>query len=88
MEAMEAIGNYGILIVIAGLFLYEHISVNKKTKAIQEQNTGLLKEMQETNKNTAKALEILKENQSHMIVVTERIEYKIDTANNFAKGEF
>ena len=78
MELVSGISNYGILIIIAGIFLYEHFSINRKTRVIQEQNTKLLTEMQETNKNTAKALEIIQENQNHMVIVTERIEHKID----------
>ncbi|MCL2355184.1 MAG: hypothetical protein FWC68_04890 [Oscillospiraceae bacterium] len=78
MELISGISNYTVLIVIAGMFLYEHFTVSKKTQEIQKQNSELLKEMKNTNVNTAKALEILQENQRHMINVTERIEEKID----------
>ena len=78
MELIESVGNIGVLAIIAGVFIFEHITTNKKTLLLHEQNTELLKEMKSSNDNTAKALEIIQENQKHTINVTERIETKID----------
>ena len=78
MEIVDKIGNFGILVVIAGIFLYEHFTSNKKTQTMMEQNSEMLKEMKNTNENTAKALEIIQENQAHTIKITEGIDKKID----------
>ena len=77
-EIIKGVGEYGILVMIAVLFLYEHFATNKKMLETQNQNANILKEMQVTNQNTSKALEIIQTNQKHNIVVTERIEKKID----------
>lgn len=78
MDILQAIGNFGILVVIAGMFLYEHFTSDKHTQEIQKHNAEMLEEMKNTNNNTAKALEIIKQNQDYTINITERIEKKID----------
>jgi hypothetical protein len=55
-DILTAISNYGVSIVIIGLFIWDWIT-NKKT------NSETLKQIAESNKNIAKSLDIIQNNQ-------------------------
>lgn len=60
-NVIEMIGNFGVLVIIAGIFLWEHITSKKKIADTLDQNSKMLEEMRNTNCNTAKSLELLQE---------------------------
>lgn len=85
IEIIDLIGSNGILIVIAGIFIYDHITTNKKVQKTLDQNAEMLKSIDQTSANTAKSLELLQattvENRSltqeNKRIVTD-IETKVD----------
>ena len=72
-EIMKLIGTYGVSFVIVGIFLWDYIANKKKnvenqetiktTLAVVKESTSTISncliEMQQTNLNTAKSLELL-----------------------------
>lgn len=77
-QTLKAISEYGLLVVIAGLFIWDWIT-NKR------QNTETLKELKDSNKNIAtssnniaKSLEIILNNQTNEENKLANIENKID----------
>ena len=58
-EIMEMINKFGVPLVIVGLFLYDWLTTRKNMQQTLEQNKDCLSEIQNTNKNTAKSLELL-----------------------------
>lgn len=58
-QIIEMLNNHGVSFVIVGLFLYDWLTTRKSMKETLEQNNTCLKEIQNTNKNTAKSLELL-----------------------------
>lgn len=68
-EIIKMIANYTLLIVIAGLYLWDSIQNKKKSSELESQNNAILKqntkcleEMSKSNINTSKSLEIIQEN--------------------------
>lgn len=67
MEAiLELINKFGVPLVIVGLFLYDWVTTRKDMQETLKQNSMCLEEIKntninnaETNKNTAKSLELL-----------------------------
>lgn len=65
-EIIKLVSSYSILIVIAGLYLWDSISNKKKTGELEKQNNNILiqnskclEEMSTSNANISKTLEIL-----------------------------
>lgn len=65
-EILEMISKFGVSLVIVGLFLYDWLTTRKQMQETLKQNSTCLDEIKktninnaETNKNTAKSLELL-----------------------------
>ncbi len=58
-EILEMMSKFGVSFVIVGLFLYDWLITRKSMQKTLEQNSACLVEMQNTNKNTTKSLELL-----------------------------
>ncbi len=58
-ELLEMLTNYGVSIIIVGLFLYDWFTTRKDMQKTLDQNSKCLVEIQNTNRNTAKSLELL-----------------------------
>ncbi len=74
-ELLEMLTNYGVSIIIVGLFLYDWFTTRKDMQKTLEQNSKCLVEIQNTNRNTAKSLELLQksmDNQSEFLQVHDR----------------
>lgn len=87
-DIIEMISKYGVSFVIVGLFLYDWLTTRKDMQKTLEQNSTCLAEIQNTNKNTAKSLELLQksmDNQSEFLQVhdkrCEEIEKDIEKIN-------
>lgn len=59
-EVVALIFNYGGTIVLAGLFVYVFITDRKDKKEEKSNNTQVLKELSNSNKNIAESLNLLK----------------------------
>ncbi len=74
-ELLEMLTNYGVSIIIVGLFLYDWFTTRKDMQKTLDQNSKCLVEIQNTNRNTAKSLELLQksmDNQSEFLQVHDR----------------
>lgn len=87
-ELAEMISKYGVPLIIVVLFLYDWLTTRKDMQKTLEQNSNCLIEIQNTNKNTAKSLELLQksmDNQSEFLQVhdkrCEEIEKNIEKIN-------
>lgn len=65
-QLVELISKYGVSLVIVGLFLYDWLTTRKDMQKTLKQNSTCLEEIKntnknnyETNRNTAKSLELL-----------------------------
>ena len=58
-EILDIVSNFGASIAIVILFLYDWFTTRKDMQKTLEQNSTCLSEIQNTNKNTAKSLELL-----------------------------
>lgn len=87
-ELAEMISKYGVPLIIVVLFLYDWLTTRKDMQKTLEQNSTCLIEIQNTNRNTAKSLELLQksmDNQSEFLQVhdkrCEAIEKDIEKIN-------
>ena len=74
-EILEMISKFGVSLVIVALFLYDWFTTRKDMKKTLEQNSKCLTEIQNTNRNTAKSLELLQksmDNQSEFLQVHDK----------------
>lgn len=74
-ELFEMLSNFGVPLVIVGLFLYDWFTTRKDMQKTLEQNSKCLTEIQNTNKNTAKSLELLQksmDNQSEFLQIHDK----------------
>ena len=81
-EIIDLISKYGVPLVIVGLFLYDWFTTRKDMQRTIEQNSICLQEIQNTNKNTAKSLELLQksmDNQSDFLQVHDK---RCETSTN------
>ena len=78
IEVITQIGNLGILVVIAGVFLYDHLNTNKKVREALEQNTKFLEGIQDTNANITLTLALLKDSMEENKRISGSIEAKVD----------
>lgn len=92
-ELMKLIGTYGVSFVIVGIFLWDYVANKKRLEENQEiiKNTlgtvektagtisNCLVEMQQTNLNTAKSLELL---QKQMENTDKKIDKILDERRN------
>lgn len=92
VEMLQAISDYGVGIVIIFLFIWDYVSNKKKLtenqemikstlKTVEESTTTIsncLIEMQQTNLNTAKSLELL---QKQMENTDKKIDILIERGN-------
>lgn len=72
---MEMISKFGVPLVIVALFLYDWLTTRKQMQETLKQNSTCLAELQNTNKNTAKSLELLQrsmDNQSEFLQVHDK----------------
>lgn len=68
---VQIVANYGVSIVIVGLFLWDWIANKKKI-------TETLEEMKISNANTSKSLELLQKSMDNQNKTLEEIKEKID----------
>jgi hypothetical protein len=74
-EIGKLINEYGVSLVIVILFLYDWLTTRRDMQKTIEQNGKCLIEIQNTNMNTAKSLELLQksmDNQSEFLQVHDR----------------
>lgn len=74
-QLLEMISKFGVSLVIVALFLYDWLTTRKNMQKTLEQNSACLLEIQNTNKNTAKSLELLQksmDNQYEFLQVHDR----------------
>ena len=74
-EMLEMISKFGVPLVIVALFLYDWFTTRKDMQKTLEQNGKCLTEIQNTNRNTAKSLELLQksmDNQSEFLQVHDK----------------
>jgi len=74
-EIGKLINEYGVSLVIVILFLYDWLTSRRNMQKTIEQNGKCLIEIQNTNMNTAKSLELLQksmDNQSEFLQVHDR----------------
>lgn len=74
-EMAELINKYGVPLMIVVLFLYDWFTTRKDMQKTLEQNSTCLMEIQNTNRNTAKSLELLQksmDNQSEFLQVHDK----------------
>lgn len=74
-EMVEMLSKYGVSFIIVCLFLYDWLTTRKDMQKALEQNGKCLAEIQNTNKNTAKSLELLQksmDNQSEFLQVHDK----------------
>lgn len=74
-EIVDLVSKYGVSLVIVALFLYDWFTTRKDMQKTLEQNSNCLTEIQNTNKNTAKTLELLQksmDNQSKFLQVHDK----------------
>lgn len=74
-EIIDIIGNFGVSVAIVILFLYDWFTTRKDMQETLKQNSTCLIEIQNTNRNTAKSLELLQksmDNQSEFLQVHDK----------------
>ena len=74
-EIGKLINEYGVSLVMVILFLYDWLTTRRNMQKTIEQNGKCLIEIQNTNMNTAKSLELLQksmDNQSEFLQVHDR----------------
>lgn len=74
-EMLELLDKYGVPLIIVGFFLYDWLTTRKDMSKTLEQNSKCLVEIQSTNKNTAKSLELLQksmDNQSEFLQIHDK----------------
>lgn len=74
-EIGKLINEYGVSLVIVIFFLYDWLTTRRNMQKTIEQNGKCLIEIQNTNMNTAKSLELLQksmDNQSEFLQVHDR----------------
>jgi hypothetical protein len=78
-DIVHVIVDYGVLVVIAGIFLFDWVKNKDRVNKTLEQNTSILRELSSTNANISKTLDLLQTslNTQHDLLV--EIEHKIET---------
>lgn len=74
-DFLELVDKYGVPLIIVVLFLYDWLTTRKDMSKTLEQNSKCLVEIQSTNKNTAKSLELLQksmDNQSEFLQIHDK----------------
>lgn len=74
-DFLELVDKYGVPLIIVVLFLYDWLTTRKDMPKTLEQNSKCLVEIQSTNKNTAKSLELLQksmDNQSEFLQIHDK----------------
>lgn len=96
LEIIKAIANLGILVVIAGMYLYQNPKMIEKVTKVVENNTSVIQETRKIHDEMKKDLIELKNdvediklstNMSEVLKVVERIEYKIDSLGKDSNKE-
>lgn len=98
MDLIKAISESGVLIVIAGVFLYTYISDKKNNKERDEKYNESLRLLSESNRNIAKALDLLnvsscnndkllREHDERAVQINERLVEIATNINKKKKGE-
>ena len=66
MDIVKLLGEYGVTLIIVGLFIYAWLDDRRnrneiiaKTLGLENNNNEILNEMKKTNENTSKSLELL-----------------------------
>lgn len=97
MEIIQSISESGILIVIAGVFLYTYLTDKKENKERDAKYNESLRLLSESNTNIAKALDLLnvssqnndkllREHDERAIIINERL-LEIKNCIDKKKGE-
>lgn len=84
MEIIQSISESGILIVIAGVFLYTYISdkknnverdakYNESLRLLSESNTNIAKALDLLNVNSVNNDKLLREHDERAIIINERL---------------
>lgn len=60
-KIVELLSNYGVGLVIVGLFIYDWLINKKEQTNILKQNEKCLEELSVSSKNTSKSLELLQQ---------------------------
>ena len=98
MDLIKAISESGVLIVIAGVFLYTYIMDKKNNKERDEKYNESLRLLSESNRNIAKALDLLnvsscnndkllREHDERAVQINERLVEIATNINKKKKGE-
>ena len=98
MELINAISESGVLIVIAGVFLYTYIMDKRNNKERDEKYNESLRLLSESNTNIAKALDLLnvsscnndkllREHDERAVQINERLVQIATNMNKKRKGE-
>ena len=81
-EVFKGILDYGVSVIVIFLFIYDWITNKKKVNETLEQNSKMLLEMQSTNENIAKSLDITQKAVEHVqneiIEINMRLKEKED----------
>lgn len=87
--AIKEVLEYGVLLVIAGIFLYDWLKNKDRVNDTLKQNTKILGELSNTNSNISKTLDLLQTSmdlQRNMLIEHDnrstRIERQIETMLN------
>lgn len=81
-EIIDMISKYGVPLVIVGLFLYDWLTTRKNMQKTLEQNSTCLAEIQNTNKNTAKSLELLQKSMDNQAEFLQVHDKRCETSTN------
>lgn len=87
--AIKEVLEYGVLLAIAGIFLYDWLKNKDRVNDTLKQNTKILGELSNTNANISKTLDLLQTSmdlQRNMLVEHDnrsvKIEHQIETMLN------
>ncbi len=82
VELTESIANFGVLVVIAAVFLYDHVVTNRKMQESINQTNKFLENQEDSNKNISASLDLLNKSINENYSISGRIEDKVNQINN------
>lgn len=68
-DTIRAIADLGILVIIAGIFLYDWLKNSDHVNRTLDQNTQLLQALSSTNKNISEALNLLRKSMDNQLAL-------------------
>lgn len=80
-EVIGAIFQYGGTVIMAGLFVWVFVQDKTKNSKMLEENTKMVQSLTESNRNIAKALDIISTN---LVALDGKIDrnYEVELKNN------